>query len=144
MKILHRYWPSMVTLAAVLWLTLAPQPLPDLDVPPFDGLDKVMHAIMRGGLAGAFMFDWRRGGRWNLRKSNAGRQHMLTPGVVIIICLCMAVFSAVDEWAQGALGMGRTSDVYDLIADIVGIVVAALTAPAAINALLEGRRAHRP
>lgn len=90
------------------------------------------------------MFDWRRGGRWNLRKSNAGRQHMLTPGVVIIICLCMAVFSAVDEWAQGALGMGRTSDVYDLIADIVGIVVAALTAPAAINALLEGRRAHRP
>ena len=79
MKILRRYWPSMVTLAAVLWLTLAPQPLPDLDVPPFDGLDKVMHAVMMGGLAGAFMFDWRRGGRWNLRKSNAGRQHMLTP-----------------------------------------------------------------
>ena len=49
----------MVTLAAVLWLTLAPQPLPDLDVPPFDGLDKVMHAVMMGGLAGAFMFDWR-------------------------------------------------------------------------------------
>ncbi len=144
MKILHRYWPSMVTLAAVLWLTLAPQPLPDLDVPPFDGLDKVMHAIMMGGLAGAFMFDWRRGGRWNLRKNNTGSQRELTPGAVFVISLCVAVFSAADEWAQGALGMGRTSDVYDLIADIVGIVVAALTAPAAINALLEGRRAHRP
>jgi len=99
---------------------------------------------MMGGLTGALMFDWRRCGRWNLRKSDAGSQHMLTPGVVVIICLCMAVFSAVDEWAQHALGMGRSSDFYDWIADMVGIIVAALTAPAAITALLEGQRAHRP
>lgn len=144
MTFLSRYWPSALTLATVLWLTLAPQPLPDLDVPSFEGLDKVVHAVMMGGLTRAFMFDWRRCGRWNLRKSNAGRQHMLTPGVIIVICLCMAVFSAADEWAQGALGMGRASDFYDWIADMVGIIMAALTAPAAITALLEGRRAHRP
>lgn len=144
MNFLHRYWPSALTLAAVLWLTLASQPLPDLDVPSFEGLDKIVHAVMMGGLTGALMFDYHRRGRWNLRKNNTGSQRKLTPGVVVVICLCVAVFSAVDEWAQGALGMGRSSDFYDWIADMVGIIVAALTAPAAITALLQGRRAHRP
>lgn len=144
MTFLSRYWPSALTLATVLWLTLAPQPLPDLDVPSFEGLDKVVHAVMMGGLTGAFMFDRRRCGRWNLRKNNTGSQRELTPGAVFVISLCVAVFSAADEWAQGALDMGRTSDIYDWIADMVGIIMAALTAPAAITALLEGRRAHRP
>lgn len=144
MKFLRRYWPSAVTLAAVLWLTLAPQPLPDLDVPVFEGLDKVIHAVMMGGLTAAIMFDRRRCGHWNLRKSDTGRQHILTSGVVFWICLCVAVFSAADEWAQGALGMGRSSDFYDWIADMFGIIVAAFTAPAAINALLGGRRVHQP
>lgn len=143
MKFVRRYWPSALTLAAVLWLTLAAQPLPDLSIPTFEGLDKIIHAVMMGGLTGAIMFDWRRCGHWNLRKNNAGRQHLLTPSVVIVICLSVTAFSALDEWAQGALGMGRTSDVYDLLADIVGIVAAALTAPAIINALLQGRHAHR-
>ena len=144
MRILRRYWPSAVTVAVVLWLTLAPQPLPDLDVPSFEGLDKVVHAIMMGGLTGALMFDRRRCGRWNLRKSDAGSQHKLTPRVVFVICLCVAVFSAVDEWAQGALDIGRSSDAYDLIADVVGIVAAGLTGPSIINSLLGVRRAHRP
>ena len=144
MTFLSRYWPSALTLATVLWLTLAPQPLPDLDVPSFEGLDKVVHAVMMGGLAGAVMFDRRRCGRWNLRKNNTGSQRELAPGAVFVISLCVAVFSAADEWAQGALDMGRTSGIYDWIADMVGIIMAALTAPAAITALLEGRRAHRP
>lgn len=144
MRFLRRYWPSAVTLTTVLWLTLAPQPLPDIDIPAIKGLDKLVHAVMMGGLTGALMFDRRRCGRWSLRKNDAGHQRLLTPGVIVAICLCVAAFSVIDEWVQGALDMGRAADIYDLVADFVGIIVAALTAPAAINALLGGRRAHRP
>ncbi len=144
MKALRRYWPSGLTLAIVLWLTIAPQPLPDMDIPAFEGLDKLVHAVMMGGLAGAVMFDYHRAGHWNLRKSDAGRQHLLTPGVITSICVCVAVFSALDEWVQGALGMGRSSDFYDWVADAAGIAIAAFTAPWAINRLLGGRHGHRP
>lgn len=142
-KILH-WIPSACTLAAILWLTLASRPLPDMDIPMFEGIDKVVHAIMMGGLTGALMFDYRRNGRWCLRNSNAGHQHVLTPGVIAVICFSVAAFSAADEWAQGALTIARSADIYDFFADLVGIAVAAMIATPTINWLLGARRERQP
>ena len=42
---------TAVTVAAILWLTLVPRPLGDMKPELFPGADKVVHAIMFGGLA---------------------------------------------------------------------------------------------
>ena len=41
---------SVVCIIAVLYLTLVPRPLPDMDIPLFPGADKVVHAIMMMGV----------------------------------------------------------------------------------------------
>lgn len=125
---LKRWWPSILTLCLVLWLTLAPDPVPTEDIPLFPGADKLVHAIMMGGLAGAIMFDYERKGLNRTRK--------LTSRVVWSIAAIVAVFSAADEWVQGAMGLGRSPDFLDLLADWAGILVAALTAPPLLRRIL--------
>lgn len=48
---------SAIVLTAILWLTLSPDPLPDNDLPLFEGMDKIVHACMFGGLYFALRFD---------------------------------------------------------------------------------------
>ena len=132
---LKRWWPSMCVLAAVLWLTLAPHPVPDVEVPSFLGehADKIVHCIMFGGLTGAVIFDFM---RWR------GRDCRLRP-FVMWLAVGMLIFAAADEWAQGALGAGRTSDVWDFVADTVGILLATVTAPPVVRAILRHKRESR-
>lgn len=115
MKRICEWWLSGIVLAAVLWLTLAPHPVPETHVPLFPGADKLVHAFMMGGLAGVIFFDmWRLGKKLTIRR-------------IMVVALCVCLFSALDEWAQGAMGMGRTTDPYDLLADIAGIAVVTTT-----------------
>lgn len=115
MKRIFEWWLSGIVLAAVLWLTLAPHPVPETHVPLFPGADKIVHALMMGGLTGVIFFDM-----WRLGKK-------LTIPRIMVVALCVSLFSALDEWAQGAMEMGRTADPYDLLADITGIAVATVT-----------------
>lgn len=124
MKLLH-WWPSLLTLAAVLWLTLAPDPVPDTGVYLFPHADKVVHAIMFGGLTGAILFDWRR-----MPEHRSQRMPVRT---VVMIAFIVTVIATLDELSQTAMALGRYTDMMDLLADWVGIIVAVFTAPPLLN-----------
>ncbi len=128
MEFLRRWWPSILTLGLVLWLTLAPDPVPADNIPYFPGADKLVHAIMMGGLAGAVMFDYERCG--------VRRTGRLTPKAIMGIVICMGIFCSIDEWVQGRMELGRSTDIYDLFADWIGVIVAAIVTPPLLRRIL--------
>ncbi len=104
--------------AAVCWLTLAPEPTGKVHIELFRGADKVVHACMMGGLTAVILFDlWRR------------ERHMPSKREMLRVAICVTLFSALDEWAQGIMGMGRTADPYDFLADLTGMALAMLATP---------------
>ena len=121
---------TLVTLA-ILWLTLAPKPLPDNTLPLIPGIDKIAHACMFGGLTFAIMFDI----ALRQRKKHIG-QHYSKPAYAAI-AVAVTAFGAVTELLQAA-GTARSGDPADLAADIVGCGVALLVSPAVVR-LIMGR-----
>ncbi|MDE6005996.1 MAG: VanZ family protein [Muribaculaceae bacterium] len=124
----RKWWPSVIVLAAILWLTLAPHPVGDTEIELFPGADKLVHAIMMGGLAFMLLFDYSRKGTWrNFRR--------IPPRITFITAFCCIFFSLADEWAQGIMNLGRSSDPLDLVADIFGIIFASVIAGPVIRCL---------
>lgn len=100
---------TVLTVGAVLWLTLAPQPLPDNDIPLFPGADKLVHAAMFGGVTLVLWADW----RMTRHRPLAVWQTALC--AVIAIALGGAI-----EIAQGTMNLGRSADFADFVADTIG------------------------
>lgn len=121
MNFLKKWWPSAITLLVVLYATLWPDPVGADRVMLFPGADKLIHAIMMGGLLSAFLFDFRRQGK------------SLTARFVIIMAVIVVIFSAFDEYAQKTMNLGRSFELLDLLADAGGVLIAAVTAPPVIN-----------
>lgn len=120
-QLLHKLPPytfTVVIMAIILYLTLVPKPLPDNDIELFPGADKVVHAIMFGALTGAIALD---------RALMSGMK-ALSAGGLIAYALIGSVTGGVIELLQGALGMGRSADVCDFVADTLGAVLAACVA----------------
>lgn len=130
MRRLLSYWPTALVLFVILYATWLPHPLPEDDIPPIPHIDKLIHAIMMGGLAAALMFDWYR----------VDRTHVLTLRRIILFTSVAMAFSVVDEIVQGLLPIGRPSDLVDLLADWGGCIIAAFAAPPAIRAVLRRYR----
>lgn len=126
MKFLRTYWPSIIVLAVILYATLFPKPLGDEELPLFPGADKLVHAVMFGGLTGALVFDY-------MRSHN--RRH-IGAGLVIAFGAGATVLGGVIEIVQGAMDCGRSADWLDLAADGLGAVVAMLTAPKLVARVL--------
>lgn len=122
MKVFYRYWPSMITLAVVLYATLWSDPVGDYTLPPIPHLDKLIHAVMMGGLYGAVLFD----------KQRADHRPPSAAFMRVTACIVM-VFCIFDEIAQSLMGIGRSGDILDLAADWFGIIVAYFIAPPAIK-----------
>ena len=61
----------MIVIAVILYATLNDNPLGADELPIFPGADKVIHAIMFGGLFSAISFDRFRDGRGMTVKSHA-------------------------------------------------------------------------
>ncbi|MDE6287826.1 MAG: VanZ family protein [Muribaculaceae bacterium] len=120
------WWPSMIVVAVILYATWVPKPLDPDDIPPIPEIDKIIHAVMMGGFVGALLFDIRR----------HRRDIVLSLRLVLKVALAVAVFSAVEEFVQGILPIGRPSDPLDLVADWIGVIFGALLAPPAVNAVL--------
>lgn len=121
------FWiPSALVVAVILYATLFPDPAGADELPDIPGIDKLIHAIMFGGMAGALAFDY-------------CRSHMLTrPSrrTMLTCCAVSFVFGGVIELLQDAMGLGRGADWFDFLADGVGTAVAFFTAPAAIERVL--------
>lgn len=112
---------TLITLAAILWLTLAPDPLPDeMDIPLFPGADKVVHGLMMAGLTWAACLDLM---RKNRRLPHWRRLRFVTV-MVIVVLVCL--FGGGIELVQKAMDMGRGADWLDFAADASGAVGAGL------------------
>lgn len=107
------FLPTVVVTVAILWLTLAPHPLPDNDLPLFEGADKVVHFLMFGGLAAALCFDVRR---------STGRLSVMATW---LIALAVSLFGGVIEMLQNSMEMGRSGDYIDFTADALGAYLCA-------------------
>lgn len=126
---LLQFWPSLLTLAVVLYATWLPADIEPSNLPPIPHLDKLIHAVLFGGLCGAVIFDCKR----RDRRARLGRR------TVWRVVMAVAVFAVVDEVVQGLLPIVRPSDYVDLLADWFGIVIAYFAAPPSVEKLL-----HKP
>lgn len=121
------FWPTMLVLAVIAYATLHSSPVtPDMSFIPH--IDKLIHAIMMGGLLSAVAFDWQRRNR---------SRNVLTPKFLWILFACVVVFSCADEILQKAMENGRAADILDFAADTAGALIALFTAPPAIRAVLK-------
>ena len=127
---------TTIVTAAILWLTLAPDPLPDNDLPLFPGFDKVAHACMFGGLYFAAAFDLvSRGCR---RKGITQKFAPLPVKAAYITALSVTAFGGAVELIQGAMAMGRGCDMADFCADAAGVAIAMLLTPPVLRAMSAG------
>lgn len=110
-----RWVGTVVTVAAILWLTLAPHPVGELEVPLFPGADKVVHAVMFGWLAFILCVDIRK----HTRRPVTLRQSALAFTVA-------SLFGITIEFLQRAMELGRGFEALDMCADITGALLATL------------------
>ena len=103
---------SGVTVALILWLTLAPHPTGDLDLPLFPGADKVVHIVMFGFLTFVVLLELMKKKHWV----------PLPLPLIGIISFIIALFGIGIEVLQMKMGLGRTFEVLDILADTGGAV----------------------
>ena len=107
-------WPawimSVLTLMAILWLTLAPKPLGENPPPLFPGVDKLAHALMFGFFGVIMDLDWQRKHSWlSIRMP-----------MVLGFATLSGLLGIGIEFAQANMNLGRGFEYEDMIADIVG------------------------
>lgn len=107
------YMPSALVVAAILYLTLVPSPLPDTRLPLFPGADKLVHAAMFGGLALVLLVD-----------ASRSRRRVVGSAGAAALCLASGLFGGVIELLQMAMAMGRGAEWLDFAADLFGAAVA--------------------
>ncbi len=130
-EFIKRWIWSILCVGVVLWLTLSSDPLDGAqEMIWFEGADKLVHAIMFGGVVSALMFDYKRG----------DCQRVLSVGTIVSFAIGGAVFGIADELAQQYLTVARSGEVLDFVADISGIILASLLAPPVINLIFNPRR----
>lgn len=107
---------SILCALAILWLTIAPHPLGEDEIPMFAGADKVAHALMFGGFTLCLLFDRQR------------RQHWKAPRLMQFLeAVCLGfIFGFITELLQSIMELGRTAEMTDLLADLAGSLVFAL------------------
>lgn len=134
-KLLFRfptYGFSAITLLLIFYLTLVPHPVPDDVVPPIPGLDKVVHGVMFGWLTLMLCLDY-----WRRRHCVGA----VPSGVVVSFAVASGVLGGLVELAQVAMDAGRGGDWVDWLADVVGCLLAGLSANGLLNFI--GRRLRR-
>lgn len=106
---------SGITLALILWFTLAPHPTGELEIPLFPGADKIIHAIMFGFLTFVVLVETMKYLKWRAVPLSG-------IGVVAFICAGIGV---IVEILQRAMGLGRSFEILDILADSAGAMIGA-------------------
>ena len=108
---------TIIVLMMILWLTLAPKPLGEKPPSLFPGADKVAHSIMFGGFALVMLLDWQRKHGWREVKWYR----------MILAALISSALGILIEFMQNAMGLGRGFEYEDIIADISGAFIFAIS-----------------
>ncbi len=120
------YLPTLVVVGVILYATLTSNPMGDTSLPSIPHIDKIIHAVMMGGLLGTFAFDWQR----------ANPDKKLTPSFLWAVFGCVMAFGIADELLQHYIDNGRSGDPYDFLADCIGAAIAVYLAPPVIRYVL--------
>lgn len=113
---LFKKWPkwilTIVCLGIILWLTLAPHPLGEEELPLFPGADKIVHGLMFFCLALSLFFDALRSRGWR------------PLGLPLLAALTIAAMltGIAIECVQPLFG--RSFEFWDMGADAFGAVIA--------------------
>ena len=107
---------TVITVIAILWLTLFPKPLGDEPPRLFPGADKIVHGLMFGFLTVMMLLDWQRRHRWT----------KVTWGLATLYATSNSIFGLATECAQSMMGIGREFEWADTLADTVGCFVFAV------------------
>lgn len=99
---------TLVVALAIGWLTLSPSPAGDLDVPLFEGADKIIHEGMFFALSLAAGAD--------MGKRYSGRK----PVCAVCGFILAAAYGVLTEFLQDAMDYSRTFEIADIMADIAG------------------------
>lgn len=127
-RTLQRWPPWILTIIvslAILYLTLVPQPLPDDTPKLFPGADKVVHALMFGGLTFVILLDRHRRGNYRLNGADSRNTFWqpLSKKFVWTVAAVSALAGIIIECLQWAMGLGRGFEVGDILADTIGSFV---------------------
>jgi len=122
------WWPSAIVVTVIIYATWFPDPVGAEELPKIPHIDKLIHAIMTGGLAGALMFDYHRA---------CPHRRVLTCKVITAFTAASMAFGLVDEVVQGLLPINRPFDQFDMYADWLGCLIAAFTAPPVIRSIFK-------
>lgn len=138
-KIKYPYLYTWLALVVIVSVTLMPMPEVAQDAGRIPHFDKVVHFVMFGVLATLWWWEY---------AVSRGLPKMPWRALVWICCSVSAI-GALVEVCQHLLGMGRSGDLYDWIADTAGaIIIPALCVRLLDSHLSDGElrlcRLHRP
>ncbi len=103
---------TVAVVLAVLYLTLFPDPVPEMDIELFPGVDKVVHAIMMLGVYLCISLD--------LMRHDHKAMHRLSLRTCALIFVITSAFGGAIELIQAAMNMGRGCEITDFWADMAG------------------------
>lgn len=112
LRFIPSYQLTLAVAVIILYLTLLPKPFGEEELPLFPGADKLAHCCMFGGLALTFIFE----------RHIAGKR--LSIGRALIASLAVTLFGIAVEFIQNAMGLGRSGDWADGLADAIGAFAA--------------------
>ncbi len=112
------YFYSILVVIIVLYLTLYPDPIPNTDIMLFPHIDKVIHAIMMMGVVMALSFDY-------IRK---GQHIKMSPLILCSFSFATVLFGVIIEFLQDYMNIGRSKDLFDFIANVIGTIVGTVIA----------------
>lgn len=107
---------SILTFIAILWLTLSPKPLGEEPPPMFLGADKIAHGIMFGGFVAMMLLDWQRKHHWK----------RVWWSRALVCAVLSSLLGILIEFAQANMGLGRSFEFDDMIADTIGAFIIAV------------------
>lgn len=113
MKRLLRYFPAFFCSVAIPLLSLANlRNLPDAPVLRFDGLDKVVHLLMYAALTSFWLYPM-------------SLERRARPRVMLGIVLAAGLYGALMEVCQEMFTTYRSFDLFDMLANLGGAMIAA-------------------
>jgi len=125
---------TAVVTAAILWLTLAPHPLPETDMPLIPGLDKIVHASMFGGLYFVVGLDI----AINRLAHKKAVFPLISGKTALMLALGIVAFGGLIELLQDAMALGRGGDLLDFIADAAGVGLSVWLTPNILRRMCVG------